>query len=77
MKIKAFLFIAMLAGCTGSNVRSNRHAIRCMNVVSRCHDKARDLCGDGYLVTNRVRPQRGKDGTEFLLKIRCRSEDLF
>ena len=73
--------LLILIGCSSATVRSHdqpgKHTIHCLNNVTRCHSKARNICDEGYLVTNRVRPQRVGDDTRYTLNIKCRQPTMY
>lgn len=74
------LFFLFLLGCSTSvesNAETGHHKITCNNETSSCYEKASQLCPDGYLVTNRVRPKKSGDDTIFTLQIKCRSGKIF
>ncbi len=66
----------MLGACSSTTDREldgGKHQVQCLTYVGNCHERARDICPDGYLVTNRVRPTKEQSGeTRFTLNIKCR-----
>ena len=81
MKVLLGLTVLLLMGCSSTTVRSHdergKHTIQCLNNITRCHAKARNICDDGYLVTNRVRPVRVGDDTRYTLNIKCRQPTMY
>jgi uncharacterized protein YcfL len=74
VKTLVALSLLLMMGCSSSE-KNERHTVQCRSYVNRCHDQARDICTDGYLVTNRVRPKRNQNGdTVFTLNFRCRQQ---
>ncbi len=76
VKVSGLCLALTILACSSTSVRSEnggqKHSIQCLNVVSRCHEKARSICGEGYLVTNRVRPTKQEDDVRYTLNIKCR-----
>lgn len=76
----ATVFCTFVLGCSSTTIRSDengKHTIQCLNNITRCHSKARNICDDGYLVTNRVRPQRVGDDTRYTLNVKCRQPTMY
>ncbi len=71
-----FLFVLFLGACastTDQELEGGKHQVQCLKFSANCHDRAREICPNGYLVTNRVRPIKNQGGeSKFTLNIKCR-----
>lgn len=80
IKKKYFILFLWLGACSTSvesDHANQKHTIRCLGKTVSCYEKASELCPDGYLVTNRVRPRQMGDDVQFTLKVKCRSRSFF
>jgi hypothetical protein len=70
----------LLTACSTSvtsDHANQKHSITCKTHTKLCYDKASNLCTDGYLVTNRVRPKKVNEDTVYTLNIKCRSGSIY
>ncbi len=70
-----FIFAACSTNVV-SDSETGKHSITCHDAMSACYSKATEICPDGYLVTNRVRPRETDDGIQYTYNIKCRNARL-